>query len=220
MVDRLCQEYGNRVEVAWKAFELRPGFHIVEGKPFQFGTHEIVNSGPVGCELAQCFARFGSLVTLVEMLPRLLIREDPEISDTLLARFRAENIKVLTAHRAVQFSVENSRKILLCANDGGEVRIEFDALLCAVGRVADTSGYGLETLGIRLTYSDPQFDAWNEFLILQASELRPLTRRLHVAFAAPDRASASHGRASGNVRMARWFAGGSPDLYRALLSRS
>jgi len=46
---------------------------------------------------------------------------------------------------------------------------------------------GLETLGIRLTYSDAQFDAWNEFLILQASELRPLTRRLHVAFAAPDR---------------------------------
>ncbi len=108
----------------------------------------VLGGGPIGCELAQCFARFGSIVTLVEMLPRMLIREDPEISDMLLARFRAENIKVLTAHRAVQFSVEDGRKILLCANDGGEVRIEFDALLCAVGRVADTSGYGLETLGI------------------------------------------------------------------------
>jgi pyruvate/2-oxoglutarate dehydrogenase complex dihydrolipoamide dehydrogenase (E3) component/uncharacterized membrane protein YdjX (TVP38/TMEM64 family) len=108
----------------------------------------VLGGGPIGCELAQCFARFGSMVTLVEMLPRLLIREDPEISDMLLARFRAENIKVLTAHRAVQFSVEGGRKILHCANDSGEVRIEFDTLLCAVGRVADSSGYGLETLGI------------------------------------------------------------------------
>ena len=108
----------------------------------------VLGGGPIGCELAQCFARFGSQVTQVEMLPRLLIREDPEISDRLLARFRAENINVLTAHRARQFSVENGRKILLCEHGGKDVRIEFDELLCAVGRVANTSGYGLEELGI------------------------------------------------------------------------
>jgi len=111
----------------------------------------VLGGGPIGCELAQCFARFGSQVTQVEKLPRLLIREDPEISDRLLARFRAENINVLTAHRARQFIGENGRKILLCEHGGKDVRIEFDELLCAVGRVADTSGYGLEALGIPLS---------------------------------------------------------------------
>lgn len=111
----------------------------------------VLGGGPIGCELAQCFARFGSQVTQVEMLPRIMIREDPDISDRVLARFREEGINVLTGHRATQFSVENGRKALTCEHDGKSVRIEFDELLCAVGRVANTSGYGLEELGIPLS---------------------------------------------------------------------
>lgn len=111
----------------------------------------VLGGGPIGCELTQCFARFGSQVTQVEMLPRILIREDAEISDRVLARFRAEGINVLTGHRATQFSVENGQKVLICEHDGKSVRIEFDDLLCAVGRVANTSGYGLEELGVPLS---------------------------------------------------------------------
>jgi pyruvate/2-oxoglutarate dehydrogenase complex dihydrolipoamide dehydrogenase (E3) component/uncharacterized membrane protein YdjX (TVP38/TMEM64 family) len=111
----------------------------------------VLGGGPIGCELAQCFARFGSQVTQVEMLPRILIREDPDISGMVLARFRAEGINVLTGHRAKQCMHEDGRKILICEHDGNDVRIEFDELLCAVGRVANTAGYGLEELGIPLS---------------------------------------------------------------------
>ncbi len=107
----------------------------------------VLGGGPIGCELAQAFARFGSKVTQVEMLPRLLSREDPEVSEMVAARFREEGVDLRLAHRATR--IEN--KVLFCESDGKEVRIEFDALLCALGRVPNTAGYGLEALGIATT---------------------------------------------------------------------
>lgn len=111
----------------------------------------VLGGGPIGCELTQCFARLGAQVTQVEMLPRLMVREDPEISAMVEQRFRAEGITVLTGHKAQRFAVENDGKVLYCEHDGQPVRIAFDTLLCAVGRVANTEGYGLETLGIPVT---------------------------------------------------------------------
>ncbi len=111
----------------------------------------VLGGGPIGCELAQCFARFGSQVTQVEMLPRILIREDPEISQIVARRFAEEGISVLTGHKAKRFVVENGEKLLIAESGRGEVRIAFDLLLCAVGRVANTAGYGLEELGIGTT---------------------------------------------------------------------
>ncbi|OGA15834.1 MAG: pyridine nucleotide-disulfide oxidoreductase [Betaproteobacteria bacterium RIFCSPLOWO2_02_FULL_66_14] len=111
----------------------------------------VLGGGPIGCELAQAFARFGSKVTQVEMLPRILPREDPEFSELVAQRFREDGVDLLTSHRAKQFLLEDGRKVLLCEREGREVRIEFDTLLCAVGRVANTTGYGLEELGIPLT---------------------------------------------------------------------
>jgi pyruvate/2-oxoglutarate dehydrogenase complex dihydrolipoamide dehydrogenase (E3) component/uncharacterized membrane protein YdjX (TVP38/TMEM64 family) len=115
------------------------------------GRLMVLGGGPIGCELAQAFARLGSSVTQVEMLPRLLPREDPEFSGMLAKRFREEGIDVRTGHKAKQFLSESGRKVLVCESEGRDVRIEFDALLCAVGRVANTRGYGLEELGIPLT---------------------------------------------------------------------
>jgi pyruvate/2-oxoglutarate dehydrogenase complex dihydrolipoamide dehydrogenase (E3) component len=111
----------------------------------------VLGGGPIGSELAQCFARLGSRVTQVEMLPRILIREDPEISDMVRAQFRKDGVDVLVNHRAKEFLVKNGEKMLVCDHAGSEVRIAFDALLCAVGRVANTTGYGLEELGIPVT---------------------------------------------------------------------
>mgnify|MGYP001262291071 CR=1 FL=1 len=108
----------------------------------------VLGGGPIGSELTQCFARFGAQVTQVEMLPRILIREDPEISALVMRQFRAEGINVLVGHKAKAFRIENGEKILIAEYDGREVRIPFDQLLCAVGRIANTSGYGLEELGI------------------------------------------------------------------------
>jgi pyruvate/2-oxoglutarate dehydrogenase complex dihydrolipoamide dehydrogenase (E3) component len=108
----------------------------------------VLGGGPVGCELAQAFARFGSKVTQVEMLPRVLAREDPEISELVARRFCEEGIEILAGHRAVRVELADGRKVLVCEHAGRELRIEFDALLVALGRAANTEGYGLEALGI------------------------------------------------------------------------
>ena len=111
----------------------------------------VLGGGPIGCELAQAFARLGSKVTQVEMSPRIMIREDPEISALVTQKFRAEGIDVLVGHKARQFTLEGGQKVLICEHEGKDVRIEFDAVLVAVGRAARTAGYGLEELGIPLT---------------------------------------------------------------------
>jgi len=111
----------------------------------------VLGGGPIGCELAQCFARFGSQVTQVEMQPRILVREDPEISQIVARSFAEEGINVLTGHRAKRFVVEGRENVLIAEQGSGEVRIAFDLLLCAVGRVANTADYGLEELGIYAT---------------------------------------------------------------------
>ncbi len=111
----------------------------------------VLGGGPIGSELTQTFARFGSQVTQVEMAPRILIREDPEVSERVTARFRQEGIQVLVNHRAKQFVAENGEKILIAEHDGSDTRIPFDTVLVAVGRVANTTGYGLEELGIPAT---------------------------------------------------------------------
>ncbi len=111
----------------------------------------VLGGGPIGSELTQAFARLGSQVTQVEMLPRIMIREDPEVSALVTAQFRKEGIQVLTEHKAKQFLVEGGEKILVAEHAGAEVRIAFDQVLVAVGRVANTTGYGLEDLGIGTT---------------------------------------------------------------------
>ena len=114
----------------------------------------ILGGGPIGCEMAQAFQRLGSMVTLVEMEPRLLIREDPEVSAAVAARFADEGIKVLTAHKATRFAVHGKQKLARCSSggdtDAGEIEIEFDEILVAVGRRADTAELGLQELGIEL----------------------------------------------------------------------
>ena len=108
----------------------------------------VLGGGPIGSELTQTFARLGARVTQVEMAPRILMREDAEVSALVTQRFRAEGIDVLVNHKAKQFLTEVGEKILVAECEGRDVRIPFDALLVAVGRVANLKGYGLEELGI------------------------------------------------------------------------
>jgi pyruvate/2-oxoglutarate dehydrogenase complex dihydrolipoamide dehydrogenase (E3) component/uncharacterized membrane protein YdjX (TVP38/TMEM64 family) len=112
----------------------------------------VLGGGPVGCELAQSFARLGSQVTQIDMGPRLMLREDDDVSDLVRAALSGDGVTVLTDHQALRCERTivdgQERKCLIALHDGAEVRIEFDALLCAVGRVARLSGYGLEEIGI------------------------------------------------------------------------
>ena len=111
----------------------------------------VLGGGPIGCELTQAFARFGSKVTQVEMLARIMIREDPEVSALVKRSFEADGVDVLVDHKAKQVVVENGEKFLVVESGGAEKRIAFDEILVAVGRVANTAGYGLEELGIAVT---------------------------------------------------------------------
>jgi len=111
----------------------------------------VLGGGPIGSELTQAFARFGSQVTQIEMLPRIMIREDPEVSALVKQQFEAEGIRVLTEHKAKQFLLEQGERVLIAEHQGQDVRIPFDQVLVAVGRVANTQGYGLEELGIGTT---------------------------------------------------------------------
>lgn len=114
----------------------------------------ILGGGPIGCELAQCFARFGSKVTLVEMLPQIMIREDTEVAAHITTVFNNEGIDILTGRRATKIVVKGGIKHLICdASDGDNhanstVEIEFDQILITVGRAANLTGYGLENLNI------------------------------------------------------------------------
>ncbi len=108
----------------------------------------VLGGGPIGSELTQAFARLGAKVTQVEMAPRIMIREDPEVSELVTQRFRGEGIAVLLKHRAKQFVIDNGEKILIAEHEGQDVRIPFDTVLVAVGRAANLKGFGLEELGI------------------------------------------------------------------------
>jgi pyruvate/2-oxoglutarate dehydrogenase complex dihydrolipoamide dehydrogenase (E3) component/uncharacterized membrane protein YdjX (TVP38/TMEM64 family) len=108
----------------------------------------ILGGGPIGCELAQSFARLGSSVTQIEVLSRLLIREDEEISAFVRAKLETDGVSVLTDHRVLRAEKQGQTKTLIIEHQGSSMRLEFDALICATGRTARLAGYGLETLGI------------------------------------------------------------------------
>ncbi len=108
----------------------------------------VMGGGPIGCELAQAFARLGSQVTQVEAFDRLLLREDDEVSAFVQARLAADGVDVRTGHKAVAVARDGDQPVLVCEAAGGLVRLPFDRLLVAVGRKPRTAGFGLEELGI------------------------------------------------------------------------
>jgi pyruvate/2-oxoglutarate dehydrogenase complex dihydrolipoamide dehydrogenase (E3) component len=115
------------------------------------GRLVVLGGGPIGSEITQAMARLGATVTQIEMLPRIMSREDPEVSNYIQERFEAEGIKVLTGHAAREIIVEDGEKILLCDVEKERVRVPFDRILIAVGRRPNVSSFGLEELGVRIS---------------------------------------------------------------------
>ena len=108
----------------------------------------VLGGGPIGCELAQSFARLGSSVTQIEMASRIMIREDEDVSTFARKALEADGVAVLTGHKALRCEKQGDEKIIVVEVGGVEKRIGFDVLLCAVGRVARLKGFGLEELGV------------------------------------------------------------------------
>lgn len=102
----------------------------------------VVGGGPIGCELAQCFACFGSKVTLVEMLQDVLVREDEDVSQFVRQRFIRDGIDVRINTRCKEVVAESGKRFMVVETGGKSERIEFDKLLVAVGRTANTGRLG------------------------------------------------------------------------------
>ncbi len=111
----------------------------------------ILGGGPIGCELAQSFARLGSQVTQIERNSRLMKREDPEVSEIIQQRFQEEGIDLRLQYQSRSFYRRNGEQLLICTDQtGNEIEIAFDKILIALGRKANTQGFGLENLDIPL----------------------------------------------------------------------
>jgi len=108
----------------------------------------ILGGGPIGCELAQSFARLGSKVTQIERGTHLMAREDTEVAELIESNLQDEGVTLLTRHTALRTELSQGSKYIICDYQGKEVKLEFDQLLIAVGRKPRLTGYGLETLGI------------------------------------------------------------------------
>ena len=111
----------------------------------------VLGGGPIGCELTQAFARLGSEVTLVEMAPQLLGREDSDAADAVLSSLRDhDGVNVALATKAIRCEGNGDNGVLVCTQDGKEVRFEFDRLLLALGRKANSNTAGLEDVGVEI----------------------------------------------------------------------
>lgn len=110
----------------------------------------VLGGGPIGCELAQSFARLGSRVVLVEMADRLLPREDACISHFLEECLRREGIEIHTGHRAVAAQTDGAAWTMTAQGADAARTLPFDVVLVALGRRAVTDQLGLDGLGIGL----------------------------------------------------------------------
>jgi pyruvate/2-oxoglutarate dehydrogenase complex dihydrolipoamide dehydrogenase (E3) component len=115
----------------------------------------VLGGGPVGLEMAQAFARLGSVVTVVERLPHLLPREDPEVADALQAQLESEGITIHTSTIVERVCGNGDEKRVECSNG---LVLAADALLVAVGRRPVVEGLGLEKAGVVHTAQGIQVD--------------------------------------------------------------
>jgi pyruvate/2-oxoglutarate dehydrogenase complex dihydrolipoamide dehydrogenase (E3) component len=108
----------------------------------------VFGAGPLGCELAQAFRRFGSEVTVVEMGKQFLAKEDPDAAEILHGAFRKDGIDVRLSTRVVQVSVSEKGKHVRMTRDGVESGLTVDEILIGAGRVPNVDGLGLEKAGV------------------------------------------------------------------------
>jgi len=108
----------------------------------------VIGGGPIGCELAQAFARFGSRVTVVEAAPQVLVREDRDAAGILQGALLREGIDLQTGVTILDVRRQGDARIIRLERDGRQVEVTADAILVAVGRAPNLEGLGLEAAGI------------------------------------------------------------------------
>jgi pyruvate/2-oxoglutarate dehydrogenase complex dihydrolipoamide dehydrogenase (E3) component len=121
----------------------------------------IVGAGPIGCELAQAFRRFGSAVHMLDVLPMVLSKDEPEARTLIQRCLESEGVHLHLGVRSIGAELHGTEKSFVIEEGGQRVRLPFDAILVAVGRKANVEDLGLEAAGIQYTPAGIQV---NDFL--------------------------------------------------------
>jgi pyruvate/2-oxoglutarate dehydrogenase complex dihydrolipoamide dehydrogenase (E3) component len=191
------------------------------------GRLVVLGGGPIGCELAQAFARLGSEVTVVEMGDRIMAREDTEVSALVRGAMEADGVRVLTGHKALACGRDGAGKWIEVEHAGATLRLPFDEVIVAVGRAPRLTGYGLEELGIPVG----RVVETNEYLetlypnILAAGDVAGPFQFTHTAahqawFAAVNALFGSVWRFKADYRVIPWATFTDPEVARVGLSET
>ena len=111
----------------------------------------IVGAGAVGCEFADIFTAFGTRVTLIEALPRLLPMEDPESSDAVTKSFKKRGMTVHAGAKVKKATVSKDKVTVELEVGGKTENVESEKVLMAAGRAVNTEDLGLKEAGVQLT---------------------------------------------------------------------
>lgn len=112
----------------------------------------VLGGGPIGVEIAQSFQRLGSQVYLIEMADRIMAKEDEDVSQEITKRLKSEGVQILTNHQAIEFLAgqDHLEHRLVCQTQSGNIEIQFDQVMIAVGRRPNITGFGLENLNVEI----------------------------------------------------------------------
>ncbi len=133
----------------------------------------VVGGGPIGVELGEAFARLGSRVTIIEGLQRIVPKEDPEISATLVDVLQSEGITIATNATFVKASRDGHKKVATAKQGDRSLTFEADEILVALGRRPNVEGLNLEAAGV--TYTDKGI-AVNDYLQTSAPNWAEIDR--------------------------------------------
>ncbi len=108
----------------------------------------VIGAGPIGCELAQTFARFGSQVTLLEVMPQILIREDKDAAALIQAALIRDGVSFILGCNIKGLTQDGQDKVLNIETDGESQEVHVDEVLLGVGRAPNVEGLNLEAVGV------------------------------------------------------------------------
>lgn len=108
----------------------------------------IIGAGPIGCELAQAFTRFGSQVTVFDVLPRVLPRDDDDAAALIASVLQRESVRLQLGAKIEEVQTKGQHKVVRFSGDPSSDRVAVDEVLVATGRVPNVEGFGLEAARI------------------------------------------------------------------------
>jgi dihydrolipoamide dehydrogenase len=159
---------GKKITVETSAIVIATGSRPVEIPGFKFDGNRVVDStgalafkdvpgrlvvigaGYIGMEIGTLYAKLGSKVAVVEALPTILPGNDPDIIQVVARRLKKMGVETITSAKAKSWSERGDRATVTVEASGGEIQLDADKILVAVGRRPNSENLGLEALGVKI----------------------------------------------------------------------